>query len=132
MTTRVVDLSIVATQADLFTGRDLVTASALLDLVSEYWLGALAAMCREKQSVVLFALSYDGRITCSPTEPADEAIRSLVNRHQRTDKGFGPALGPGAAGQASDLFEALGYRVLRDRPIVMAQPVEEAMKHVSR
>jgi hypothetical protein len=32
--------------------------------------------------------------------------------HQRTDKGFGPALGPAAAAFAVTRFEALGYSVV--------------------
>jgi hypothetical protein len=112
--TRIADLSRIGTQKDLFAGRDLVTASALLDLVSDEWLFAVASACREQQTAVLFALSYDGRIVCSPTEPEDDLIRDLVNRHQRRDKGFGPALGPDAGARAADWLERLGYHVVRD------------------
>ena len=88
----------------MFSGRALVTASALLDLVSEEWLRSLAARCRESGAALLFALSYDGRIQCSPDEPEDAAIRELVNQHQRTDKGFGRALGSGRAADSPKLF----------------------------
>ncbi len=88
-----------------------VTASALLDLVSAAWLRRLLARCRESHSIVLFALSYDGRIELSPREPDDEWVRDLVNRHQRTDKGFGTALGPDATDFARSCLEGLKYRV---------------------
>jgi len=88
---------------------DLVTASALLDLVSESWLRRLAARCAESNAGVLFALTYDGRIEWSPAEPGDGRVRELVNRHQLRDKGFGPALGPAAAAATVDAFGALGY-----------------------
>src|SRR5262245_42947755 len=78
--------------ARLFSRRDLVTASALLDLVSEKWLRALAAECRTAAATALFALTYDGRSHCDPEEPEDEEIRGLMNQHQRqNDKGFGRA-----------------------------------------
>ena len=92
-------------------GCDLVTASALLDLVSASWLHRLAARCAEARVGVLFALTYDGRIEWSPAEEGDELVRTLVNRHQLGDKGFGPALGPGAAAAASAAFTAVGYEV---------------------
>jgi hypothetical protein len=114
MATRVTDLSSIDGQKDLFLGRDLVTASALLDLVSETWLTAVVAACREHRTAVLFALSYDGRMVCSPAEPEDDVVRHLVNRHQRTDKGFGPALGPDAAERASRQLKGVGYQVVRD------------------
>jgi hypothetical protein len=101
------------TNAAIFDGRNLVTASALLDLVSEPWLRGLAGRCREHASAALFALNYDGRIHCSPEEAGDELVRELVNRHQRRDKGFGPALGPDAAATAEKLFTDAGYQVLR-------------------
>jgi SAM-dependent methyltransferase len=85
-------------------GCALVTASALLDLVSERWLRTFARRCRDARVQVLCALSYDGRIACEPRDPGDERIRALVNAHQRTDKGFGPALGPDAVGAAEDAF----------------------------
>jgi hypothetical protein len=95
----------------LFRGRALVTASALLDLVSERWLHDLASHCRTQGAAVLFALSYDGRTICEPADPDDAAIRDLVNRHQRTDKGFGTALGPDATACAVEVFGGVGYQV---------------------
>jgi hypothetical protein len=96
-------------------GVELVTASALLDLVSESWLDALSDRCAATGATVLFALTYDGRFECVPEDPGDTAVRALVNRHQRTDKGFGPALGPGAVPSAARLFAGRGYEVHRAR-----------------
>jgi hypothetical protein len=113
--TRTVDLSHTLDLTSLLAGHDLVTASALLDLVSAEWLHAVCAACQRERSAVLFALSYDGRMNCLPEEPEDELVRRLVNRHQRTDKGFGQALGPDAHARATELLERLGYQVIRDR-----------------
>jgi hypothetical protein len=107
------DLSELEANSDIIEGRTLVTASALLDLVSAPWIASLAALCRRAGAVVLFALTYNGRITFSPIEPADDIVRRLVNRHQQTDKGFGPALGPDARVRAEQHFGRLGYRVMR-------------------
>jgi SAM-dependent methyltransferase len=113
--TRALDLTHAfdVTADDIWAGRDLVTASALLDLVSEQWLLALARRCRDTGSAVLFALTYNGDMRCSPAEPEDEMVRELVNGHQRTDKGFGLALGPDAAQSAAVAFDELGYEVWR-------------------
>ncbi len=88
---------------------DLVAASALLDLVSETWLDRLAVEIAARTIPLYAALSYDGRIVFTPSDPLDAAITKAVNAHQRTDKGFGPALGPAAAAFAITRFEALGY-----------------------
>lgn len=92
---------------------DLVTTSALLDLVSEDWLDRLVTEAAARRLPVYAALSYDGRISFDPVDPIDQAIVDAVNGHQRTDKGFGPALGPDAASAAIERFERLGYRVIQ-------------------
>lgn len=98
----------------MFEGRHLVTASALLDLVSEPWLRSLADRCEAVRAVGLFALTYNGESRCSPAEPEDEEIRELMNRHQRgNDKGFGKAAGPDAVALAERSFAAVGYQVER-------------------
>src|SRR5262245_35840762 len=110
--TRRVDLSALDDD-DFFRDRHLVTASALLDLVSEPWVTRVAQHCRRSRAVALFALTYDGRIECEPEDSGDQMIRELVNRHQRMDKGFGPALGPSAADSAARAFEDAGFAVRR-------------------
>jgi glycosyltransferase involved in cell wall biosynthesis len=99
----------------LFDDVALVTASALLDLVSAKWLRHLAERSREHAAALLFALSYDGRLEFEPGEPEDAEIRDLVNQHQRTDKGFGAALGPDTSEVAASILTGLGYHVERER-----------------
>jgi SAM-dependent methyltransferase len=94
---------------EAFADRDLVTASALLDLVSDDWLVRFARQCWRAQAAVLVVLNYDGRLACSPRDPDDDLVRDLVNAHQRTDKGFGPALGPDAGARVEQLLREAGY-----------------------
>jgi trans-aconitate methyltransferase len=101
---------------DLFADRDLVTASALLDLVSAAWLDSLARHCRDVKAAALFALTYNGNSRCDPPEPEDAMVRDLMNRHQRqNDKGFGRAAGPEAPEAAASAFTSVGYTVRRAR-----------------
>jgi hypothetical protein len=90
----------------------LVTTSALLDLVSAEWLERLAVETAARRLPVYAALTYNGRANLEPAEPFDLEVIAAVNRHQRRDKGFGPALGPEAALRAVQAFERVGYRVL--------------------
>jgi len=116
--TRKIDIASICDEAiaSLFADKGLVTASALLDLVSERWLRAITDLCSANHAAALFALSYDGTIECRPEHRDDELIRDLVNAHQRQDKGFGgPALGPDATAAMERSFVAAGYAVRRDR-----------------
>ncbi|SDF79206.1 hypothetical protein SAMN05216241_102369 [Limimonas halophila] len=90
---------------------DLVTASALLDLVSGAWIDRLAAACAASGAAALLTLSVDGTLAWEPVAELDGEVRALVNRHQQRDKGFGPALGPHAPQAAVAAFERHGYGV---------------------
>ena len=76
---------------------NLITASALLDLVSTDWLGRLARLRAQLGCALYVALTYDGHIKWEPAVPFDGLALNAVNCHQRGDKGFGLALGPDAA-----------------------------------
>jgi len=103
------------TDEEIFAGRHLVTASALLDLVSPRWLSELAARCRAAGAAALFTVTYNGWSCCSPSEPEDDVIRDLLNRHQTTDKGLGgAAAGPEAVDCVVRCFADAGYRVGTD------------------
>ena len=95
-------------------GVNLVTSSALLDLVSANFIDELAQKIKhEYQSVGLYsALNYDGTTSWTPTHPLDKAVLNTFNLDQRRDKGFGPALGPEAAKYLENEFRAIGYKIL--------------------
>lgn len=93
---------------DAFDG---VTAAALMDLVSAAWFDRLAERCARAGLPLLLALSHDGRREWRPADAADAEIAARFNRHQRGDKGFGPALGPTAPAYMRRGLSGLGYRV---------------------
>ena len=112
-------------EAAIFDGRNLVTASALLDLVSESWLQLLAARCQAAGASALFSITYKGQSSCDPVEPEDEMVRELMNLHQKTDKGLGgPAAGPDAWAVAERVFEEAGYRVERASSDWRVEPID--------
>lgn len=90
---------------------DLVTASALIDLVSESWLTAFTSAVARRRAAVLVVLSYSGQFELTPPHPSDALVQALVNRHQHGDKGSGKALGPEATGVLERHLQAAGYRV---------------------
>jgi hypothetical protein len=99
----------------LTQGARLVAASALFDLVSETWCQRLIGAVSAPGRALLALLTYDGRIAFSPAAEDDDLVRSLVNRHQRTNKVFGPALGPDAVACLGRLARQSGARVIVDR-----------------
>ena len=65
------------------------------------------------RSIPLYAaISHDGRIEIVPSDPFDTTIVAAVNLHQRTDKGFGPALGGTSASFAITRLKSFGYSVI--------------------
>jgi hypothetical protein len=107
---------------------DLVTCSALLDLVSQPWLERLAVEAAARRLPVYAALSYDGVATLEPGDTFDAEMVAAVNRHQRRDKGFGPALGPQAAALAAARFKEVGYHVVQGRSDWVFGPQDGAIQ----
>jgi len=93
----------------LLAGVDGVTASAFFDLVSEAWFDGFARSVRGVP--LLLALSVDGRWRWSPAHDRDNDIMALFAHDQRRDKGFGPALGGGAAMALIRILTAHGFMV---------------------
>ena len=93
------------------TDCDLVTASALMDLVSADWFDRLAERCRQAGCLLFPVLTYDGVMDWGPEDPFDATVRTLFNAHQRGDKGFGPALGPAAPAHMEKSLRGLGFQV---------------------
>lgn len=89
----------------------LVTASALIDLVSQDWLEALATAVADRGAAVLIVLSYTGYFRLAPARPDDDRLRELVNQHQKGDKGTGQALGPQAPEALASRMASTGYAV---------------------
>jgi len=107
---------------------DLVATSALLDLVSAEWLDRLIIEAAARQLPVYAALSYDGRTVIEPGASLDAEILACFNLHQRTDKGFGLALGPTAAARAIERFEHFGYSVEHGRSDWVMGPDDRAIQ----
>ncbi|SEL48494.1 glycosyltransferase [Ectothiorhodospira marina] len=104
------------TAADL-AGVHLVTASALLDLVSADWLKQLVEACARQGAALLLTLSVDGQRGFLEAggrrraDPEDAWAADLFHRHQRRDKGLGAALGPAAPACLVRILHAHGYQV---------------------
>jgi hypothetical protein len=107
---------------------DLITASALLDLVSPEWLDRLIVEAAARRLPVYAALNYDGCISPASECLCDGELLAGFNLHQRTDKGFGPALGPTAVTRAVERFEHFGFHVVQGRSDWVLGPDDRAIQ----
>jgi SAM-dependent methyltransferase len=98
-----------------FTGTSLVTASALLDLLTFGEVDDLAAACVEAGCPVLLTLSVAGKVELAPADPLDAELAAAFNAHQRRTTGGRRLLGPDAVTAAIEAFERRGA-VVRSRP----------------
>ncbi len=113
------DIEVSFRQADLAadletalgTGADLITAAAFFDLTSPAFIKTFTRAVAARRAVFYTVLTYNGLSGWDPRNPSDNAISSAVNRHQGTDKGFGPAAGPTAASHLADQFRLNDYIV---------------------
>ncbi len=97
--------------ADL-AGATLITASALLDVLTGDELTQLIAVCAAPRCPVLLTLSVIGRVELTPPDPLDGRVAVAFDAHQRRTTDRGPLLGPDAVAHAVEAFIRLGAEVL--------------------
>ncbi|MGY0071054.1 class I SAM-dependent methyltransferase [Streptomyces sp. QTS137] len=93
--------------ADALSGASLVTASALLDVLTREDVDALAAACAGAGCPALLTLSVAGRVELTAPHPMDQEIAEAFNAHQKR----GGLLGPDAATAAAEAFSEHGATV---------------------
>ncbi|HXO09260.1 MAG TPA: class I SAM-dependent methyltransferase [Solirubrobacteraceae bacterium] len=93
-------------------GATLITASALLDMLTEDELSALVTACAGAGCPVLLTLSVVGRVSLAPPDPLDRRVAAAFDGHQCRDTERGRLLGPDAVAAAVEQFEWLGDEVL--------------------
>ena len=98
------------TTGDL-VGSDLVTASALLDVLTADELDRVVAAVAGAAVPVLFALTVAGAVTLDPADPADGVVVAAFNSHQRRPTGGRRLLGPTAVQAVQAAFAGHGYTV---------------------
>ena len=108
---------IIGLDPSALAGAALVTASALLDMLTARELSELVTVCAGPKCPVLLALSVTGRVELTPSDPLDLRVTDAFNAHQRRDTDHGALLGPDAAAFVADAFRARGAEVVvRDSP----------------
>jgi hypothetical protein len=89
-------------------GATLITASALLDMLTGDELDRLVRLCAGVGCPALLTLSVVGRVELTPADPLDRRVEAAFNDHQRR----GGRLGPDAPAVARERFERLGAEVI--------------------
>jgi SAM-dependent methyltransferase len=89
----------------------LVTASALLDLLTLEEVRGLAAACATAASRALLTLTVTGRVELTPADPLDEVLAAAFDAHQRRVVNGRRLLGPDAVEAAAEAFTSLGALV---------------------
>jgi hypothetical protein len=99
-------------RADDLAGTSLVTASALLDILTFDEVDELAEACVAARCAALIVLSVVGKVDITPAEPLDAEINAAFNAHQRRVVAGRRLLGPTAVDAMAVAFERRGATVL--------------------
>jgi hypothetical protein len=98
--------------ADDLSGVGLVTASALLDVLTRDEVERIALACAWTATPALLTLSVVGRVRLRPADPLDSRIMAAFNGHQRRTTGERTLLGPDAVEAAVTAFAGHGLTTL--------------------
>ncbi len=89
----------------------LVTASALLDVLTAEEVRAVVQACVDAGCPALFSLSVTGEVRLDPRDSRDDLIQAAFNEHQRRRVGERRLLGPSGGAFAHRLFLEAGWNV---------------------
>ena len=98
--------------ADDLDGAGLVTASALLDMLTADEVERIVAACAGAGCPTLATVSVTGRVELTPPDPLDADIAEAFNAHQRRTVGGRSLLGPDAVQACVDAFGRHGMNVM--------------------
>jgi Methyltransferase domain len=98
--------------ADDLDGACLVTASALLDMLTAEEVERIVAACAGAGCPALLTISVTGRVELTPPDPLDADIAEAFNAHQRRTIGGRSLLGPDAVDATVEAFARRGASVL--------------------
>jgi hypothetical protein len=94
------------------SGATLITASALLDMLTAEELDRLVGLCLGVGCPVLLTLSVVGSVEITPADRLDRPVAAAFDAHQRRTTERGALLGPDAVDFATKAFRRLGAEVL--------------------
>lgn len=97
--------------ADHLKHADLITASALLDVLTATTIDRLAEVAAALRVPTLLTLSVVGRVRLGPSDPLDQAVLAAFNEHQRRGTAAGRLLGPDAVAYATHVLRRRGATV---------------------
>nr|WP_222132130.1 class I SAM-dependent methyltransferase [Pseudonocardia sp. C8] len=97
--------------AAALAGTSLVTASALLDLLTAAEVEQLARACAGAGCPALLTLTVTGQVRLDPPDPLDRDLAAAFDDHQRRRTGGRRLLGPDAVPVANAAFARHGARV---------------------
>jgi SAM-dependent methyltransferase len=113
--TRVTSADLSSFSGPATAGRSLVTASALLDLLTADEVDGIVQACVEADCPALLTLSVTGVVDLNPVDPLDGEIMAAFNAHQRRTIDGRRLLGPDAVAETVAAFTRRGVE-----PVVRA------------
>jgi len=93
-------------------GASLITASALLDMLTAEEVERFVAACADAGCPTLLTISVVGRVELTPPDPLDTEIAEAFNAHQRRSIGGRTLLGPDAVDATAEAFRRRGADVV--------------------
>jgi hypothetical protein len=115
VTTRTEDGDLTDLRATELAGTSLLTASAVLDLLTSEEVDGLATTCVEAGCAALLTLTVAGSVDIAPFDPLDAVFAAAFDSHQRRPVDGRHLLGPDAGPAAAAAFAQRGA-VVETRP----------------